>query len=107
MLVMRFQRVGRKNDPSFRVVVTQKERSAKAGRFVELVGSYNPRTKAVDLKTERIQYWLGKGVQPSATVHNLLVSKTIISGSKIHVSRSSKKAAPAQKPAEAAAPAAV
>lgn len=105
--MMRLQRVGRKNDPSFRVIVTEKERAAKAGRFIERVGSYNPRTKMADLKAERIRYWLSKGVQPSGTVHNLLVSKTIISGSKVHVSRSSKKAAETQKPAEAATPAAV
>lgn len=93
MLVMRLQRVGRKNDPSFRVIVTEKERAAKAGRFIELVGFYNPRTKVVDLKVERIQYWLSKGVQPSGTIHNLLVSKNIIQAPKIHVSSSSKRVA--------------
>ena len=93
MLVLRFQRVGRKNDPNFRVVVNEKARSAKAGRFIELVGSYNPRTKAVNLNAERIRYWLSVGVQPSGTVHNLLVSNKIIEAKKVHVSRSSRKAA--------------
>ena len=92
MLVMRFQRIGRKNDPSFRVVVAEKARSAKAGRFIELVGSYNPRTKAAQLNEERIRYWLSVGVQPSGTVQNLLVSKKIVDRPKIHVSRSAKKA---------------
>ena len=91
MLVMRLQRIGRKNDPSFRVVVTPKERSAKAGRFVEAVGFYNAREKKAELKSERIQHWLSQGVQPSGTVHNLLVSKKIIAGDKMHVSRSSHK----------------
>ena len=99
MLVMRLQRVGRKNDPSFRVIVTEKERAAKAGRFIELVGFYNPRTKNSDLKAERIGYWLSQGVQPSGTIHNLLVSKNIIQAPKIHVAKSSKKAAVAEAPA--------
>lgn len=83
MLMIRLQRVGRKNDPSFRVVVTEKKRSAKAGRYIEMLGSYNARQKALQLNEERIKYWLGVGAKTSATLHNLLVSKNIISGPKI------------------------
>ena len=93
MLVMRLQRIGRKNDPSFRVVVTPKERSSKAGRFIEAVGFYNAREKKAELNGERIQHWLSQGVQPSGTVHNLLVTKKIVAGDKTHVSRSSRKKA--------------
>lgn len=91
MLVIRLKRVGRKNDPSFRLVVTDKRRAAKAGRSVELLGSYNSRQKISSFKEDRIKYWLSVGAKPSATAHNLFVSKNIISGSKINVSAKSKK----------------
>ena len=91
MLVIRLQRVGRKNDPSFRVVVNDKRRSAKAGSAVEFLGSYNPRQKTVNLKEERVKYWLSVGAKPSDTAHNLFVSKKIISSEKIDVSKKSKK----------------
>lgn len=91
MLVIRLQRVGRKNDPSFRVVVNEKERSAKAGRIVELLGFYNPRQKKSELKEDRAKYWLSVGAKPSATVHNILVSKRVINAPKIDVSAKSKK----------------
>jgi small subunit ribosomal protein S16 len=53
--------------------VIDKER-ARNGRFVEIVGTYNPRTNpaSIDLKQERIQYWIGKGAQPSDTVQRLI-----------------------------------
>src|SRR3989344_6727614 len=86
MLVIRFQRVGRKNDPAFRIVVVEKRSKPKSGER-EILGSYHPKTKAVTLKGERILYWLSKGAKPSDTVHNLLVSKGIASGSKINVVR--------------------
>ena len=47
MLMIRFQRIGRRNDPSFRMVVTEKTSGPKAGKFVDLVGTYNPKTKAL------------------------------------------------------------
>ncbi len=91
MLVIRLQRVGRKNDPGFRLVVTDKRRAAKAGYFVELLGAYNPRQKTSNFKEDRIKYWISVGAKPSDTAHNLLVSKKIISGAKINVSAKSKK----------------
>ena len=91
MLVIRLKRVGRKNDPSFRLVVTDKRRASKAGRSVELLGSYNSRQKISDLKEDRIKYWLSVGAKPSDTAHNILVSKKIISAGKIDVSSKPKK----------------
>lgn len=82
MLVIRFQRVGRKNDPAFRVVVTEKRSKPNSGEL-EILGSYHPKTKAVILKDDRILYWLSKGAKASPTVHNLLVSKGVIQGKKI------------------------
>lgn len=77
MLVIRFQRVGRKNDPAFRIVVTEKQNAAKK-KNLEILGSYHPKTKHTVLKTERIEYWLSKGVQLSDTAHNLLVRNKVI-----------------------------
>ncbi|MDP2967004.1 MAG: 30S ribosomal protein S16 [bacterium] len=82
MLVIRFLRTGKKNQPSFKLVVVEKTRSSTSGRFVEQVGFYNPLTKEKVLKGDRIKYWLSVGAQPSNTVHNLLVSEKIIEGKK-------------------------
>ena len=75
MLVIRLFRVGKKNQPSFKIVVTDKRKPPRAGRFVEGVGFYNPLTKEKVLKAERIKYWLSVGAKPSATVYNLLVTE--------------------------------
>ncbi len=85
MLKMRLQRVGRKHDNAFRVVLTESENSSKSGRFKEVLGSYDPR-KTVDLlKTDRIKYWLEKGALPTGTVHNLLVTHRILDAKKVNV----------------------
>ena len=84
MLVIRFQRVGRKNDPAFRIVVTEK-RSKPKGTGIEAVGSFHPKTKALRLASERIRYWLARGAKPSPRVWNLLVRHAVIRGKKIAV----------------------
>ena len=73
MLAIRLARVGAPKKPHYRVVVIDKER-ARNGRFVEIVGTYNPRTNpaSVELKQERIQYWVSKGAQPSDRVQRLI-----------------------------------
>lgn len=83
--MIRLQRVGRKNDPAFRVVVVDRRRSTKSGRFIEILGSYHPRRKTTSVKPERIKHWLAFGARVSGTAHNLLVDQKIISGSKINV----------------------
>lgn len=85
MLIIRFQRVGRKNDPSFRLIVTDSRKSPKTGSYLELLGSYNPKTKAAILDKERILAWKKDGAQISDTVRNLLISKGIIEGKKVNV----------------------
>ena len=91
MLVIRFLRVGKKNQPVFKIVVTDKRNPPRGGRFAEQVGFYNPLTKEKNLKGERIKYWLSVGAQPSDTVHNLLVSEKIIIGKKIPVHKIKKR----------------
>ena len=78
-------RVGKKNSPSFRLVVTPRRTAAKTGKFLEILGFYNPLQHTRAFKKERIQYWLSMGAQPSGTVHNLLVKEGISEGAKIAV----------------------
>ena len=89
MLKIRLQRIGRKNDPVFRVVLTDSKNSAKSGRFLELLGSYNSRAREDgserNLNGERIKYWLAQGAKCSDTMHNFLVRDNIIQGKKINV----------------------
>jgi len=92
MLVIRFLRVGKKNQPSFKIVVTDKRRPPRSGRFVEEVGFYNPLTKEKVLKKERIKYWMSVGAKPSNTVYNLLVKEKILEGKKVPVHKKAKKA---------------
>lgn len=82
---MRLQRTGRKNDASFRVVVTDSRRGPKSGKHVDLLGSYNPKMNNVQIDGEKAKAWIAKGVQVSDTVHNLLVGQKIIEGRKINV----------------------
>ena len=80
--MIRFQRIGRKNDPAFRIAVLPKASGPKAGSYVDLVGTYNPKTKAVTLKPDAIKDWIGKGAQVSPSLHNLLVKEGVIEGVK-------------------------
>jgi small subunit ribosomal protein S16 len=82
MLKMRLQRVGRKHEPAFRLVLTDSKNSTKSGKYNEILGSYDARKKTDLLKTDRIQYWLGKGIAVTGTVHNLLVSHKILDAKK-------------------------
>lgn len=92
MLTIRLTRKGKKNQPFFRVVLIDKRRSSKGGRSVEDLGYVDPLKKRKSFNKERIQYWISKGAQPSATIHNYLVSEKIIDEKKIHVSKLSTKA---------------
>ena len=80
MLMIRLQRIGRKNDPAFRAVLTDSKNSTKSGKFLEIVGSYNPKLGVAGWKKERIEYWLSRGAKLSDTVHNFLVKEKIIEG---------------------------
>jgi len=91
MLVIRFFRVGKRNQPAFKIVVTDKRNPPRGGRFVEEVGFWNPITKEKVLRTERIKYWLSVGAKPSESVYNLLVSEKIIEGKKIPVHKKKKE----------------
>jgi len=86
MLKIRLQRVGRKAEPTYRLVLTDSKNSTKSGRYLEILGNYDSRRgeKAV-IKADRVSYWMSKGAQVSGTVHNMLVETKLISGKKINV----------------------
>ena len=85
MLKIRLQRVGRKHDPSFRVVVVDSRYAAKSGKALEILGTYNARFGEPTFKAERVKEWIGKGAQVSGTVTNLLIDAKIIDGKKVNV----------------------
>jgi small subunit ribosomal protein S16 len=90
MLTIRFARVGKKNKAQFKIMLQEKT-AAPGGRHVEILGAHDPHLKKTVLKEERIKYWLSQGAQASDTVHNLLVSKGVISGEKRRVKVLAKK----------------
>jgi len=73
MLAIRLRRAGSKKRPFFRVVVAD-SRAARDSSFVEILGHYNPRSKpaVVNVDTERVRHWLGKGARPSDSVRTLI-----------------------------------
>jgi len=90
MLKIRLQRTGKKNSSSFKIVLTEHTTSPK-GKFIELLGFYNPKLKTKKINKERVEYWLGKGAKASPTVHNFLVDEKIIQVEKIKAWKPKKK----------------
>jgi len=76
---MRLSRIGSKKRPYYRIVVIDKRR-ARNGRFLEVVGQYNPIANPVqmEINAERAQYWLSKGALPSETVRSILRKKEVV-----------------------------
>ena len=73
MLTIRLARTGARKQPHYRVVVIEKER-ARNGRPLEVVGTYNPRTNpgSIDIKRDRVEYWISKGAKMSDRVSKLM-----------------------------------
>src|SRR5205085_12225861 len=73
MVRIRLRRVGLKKQPSYRIVVTDRE-SPRDGRYLEIIGFYNPRTEPItmEIKEDRALYWLSVGAQPSEPVDRIL-----------------------------------
>ncbi len=81
MLTMRLQRIGKRGQAYFRIIVTEHTKKPQ-GEYLELLGSYDPHKKDLKVKKERIEHWMSKGVQLSPTVNNLLVNNKIIIATK-------------------------
>lgn len=90
MLAIKLSRIGKKHLPHFRIIVLEKSKDPW-GDFKENLGSYNPRTKELVIKADRVKHWISEGAQPTDTVYNILVAQGIIEGAKKRVSRISKK----------------
>ena len=105
-VAIRLRREGALNRPYFKVVVTDK-RSPRDGKFIEIVGTYDPKKAGQNstLKLDRIEHWISKGAQPSDTVRSLIKKiKNPEAAAKKAAAAAAKKAAPAPKPAPAPAP---
>ena len=100
MLRMRLRRVGAKKQPSYRIVVAEST-SPRDGRFIEVVGHYNPRTEpeTVEVKTDRAVYWLARGASPSPAVERMLKKQGVYDALK--ASRSPEAAVAAAEPTPA------
>lgn len=85
MLKIRFFRTGRKNQPFYRIVVTDSRNAPQGGKFIEKVGFFNPLTKEKGINEERVKYWLSVGAKMSDRIHNILVDAKVIEGPKVNV----------------------
>jgi small subunit ribosomal protein S16 len=108
VIKLRLRRMGAKKQPSYRIVAAESTKP-RDGRFIEIVGHYDPKTDPYTLRVdeERAKYWLDHGAQPTETVRSLLVKSGVLPGYQgppagESSSASKEKAAPAAKPAEEA-----
>ena len=85
MLKIRLQRIGRRNNPSYRVVVVDSTVAVRKGKPVELLGTHDTVRKKTSLDSERILYWMSQGAQVSDTMHNILIKNGVIEGVKVNV----------------------
>ena len=112
MLKIRLARVGKRKQPTYRFVINESTRDTH-GNMLEILGHYNPFTKVIEVKKDRILHWISKGAQLSPTVHNMFIDQNVITGDKVHASKGKKKnaepevsaATPSQPEATVVAPA--
>jgi len=90
MLAIKLAQIGKTNKKMFRVIISEKSRDPY-GDVLEILGSYNPHSKELAVKAERVKHWLSKGAQMTATINNLLVEKKIIEGKKAVASKAGEK----------------
>lgn len=90
MLAIRLSRKGKKKQPLYRIIVNEKTKDPW-GDYLENLGFYNSKTKELNLKADRIKYWLSQGAQPSATLWNMFIDKGLVEGKKKTVTKISKK----------------
>ncbi len=82
MLMIKLSKVGKTNKKMFRLIISEKGRDP-FGNVLEILGSYDPYTKNLQAKGDRINYWISKGAQMTPTVNNLLVGHKVVEGEKI------------------------
>lgn len=99
MLMIRLQRIGKKHQPAYRLVVGEKRDKLRGGKQLEDLGWFNPISDKSEFNKERIAHWLKVGAQPSDTVRNLFIDAKILEGKKAAVYKKPKTDESA-KPAE-------
>lgn len=94
MVKIRLTRMGDKKSPFYRIVVAD-ERSPRDGRFIDIVGTYNPLTNPAEIKidAEKAKQWLKNGAQPTDTVNSLFIQQEIIPAGKKAPAKTGKKKA--------------
>lgn len=94
MLVIRLSRTGKSAQPSYRVIVSEKSKDPW-GKYLEILGHYYPKKEAklVDLKEERLKYWISKGAKLSETVNNILINQGVVNTQKVRMVKISKRRA--------------
>lgn len=92
MLTIRLTRIGKKKQPFYRVIISEKHRDPW-GKALEILGTYNPLTNPYTLAVdkERVNYWLGKGAQCSDSVWNLFLEEKLVTGEKRHITTMKKR----------------
>jgi small subunit ribosomal protein S16 len=103
LLKIRLARVGKKKQPTYRVVIAD-ARAKRDGAYVEIIGHYNPRTEpnTFEIDEDKARDWLHKGAQPTERVHKLLATKGLMSAPVFPAPKSKAEARPAATPASAA-----
>jgi small subunit ribosomal protein S16 len=81
MLIIRLSRIGKKKQPSYRVTISEKTRDPW-GKVLEILGNYNPRSKKLEVNSERVKHWLSKGATVSDTLWNQFLKNGLIQGKK-------------------------
>ena len=99
MLKIKLSRIGKKNKPMYRLIISEHTKDPY-GNSLEILGSYNPHTKELQAKQERIKYWISKGAQMTPTINNLLIEQKIIEGDKVKASKAGTKKKQAKESAE-------
>ena len=84
--MIKLSKIGKTNKKVFRLIISEKGRDPY-GRALEILGAYNPYSKELSIKEDRIKYWLEKGAGMTASINNLLVGKSIIDGKKVAASK--------------------
>lgn len=100
MLKIKLSRIGKKNKPMYRLIISEQSKDPY-GNSLEILGSYNPHTKELQAKQDRIRYWLSKGAQMTPTINNLLVGQKVIEGNKVKASKANSKKKQTAEPTEA------
>jgi len=90
MLMVRLQRIGKRGQAYFRVVILEHTSRVK-GKYLELLGTYNPHQKEFKVKKDRIEHWISKGAQVSPTVNNLMVNYKVWNKPKVQSWKPKKK----------------